>query len=52
MSKYIYVPASKIEKETITVYGAGIFGESNLVLNKTRAAFLFAELYKFLEIKS
>lgn len=44
-----YIPQSKIGKETITVYGAGIFNESKLVLNKQRAIFLLNELFIFLE---
>ena len=48
--KVVYAPKSKIGKETITIYGAGKFGEENLILGKTRAALLLIELYKFLEI--
>jgi len=46
--KYIYAPKSKIEKDTITVVGAGKFNEEKLRLNKTRAALLYIELHKFL----
>ena len=45
----IYAPKSKITKETITVYGAGKFYEESLVLNKTRAMLLMAELHEFLK---
>ena len=51
-NKIIYHPKSKIDKDNITIYGAGIFGESNLVLNKTRAMFLYIELTKFLKEES
>jgi len=50
MSTAVYVPKSKIEKESITIYGAGIFHEEKLVLDKTRAAFLYVELHKFLQL--
>ena len=46
--KNIYAPKSKIDKDTITVYGAGLFRESNLVLSKERAAILYCELHSFL----
>ena len=50
-TKFIYRPESTIEKDMITIYGAGIFGESKLVLDKTEAVLLLIELYKFLDIK-
>ena len=50
-NKIVYAPTSKVEKDTITVYGAGKFGEESLILNKERAIVLFIELYNFLEIK-
>lgn len=50
MEKLIYAPESKIDKETITIYGAGKFGEDSLVLGKTRARIIFIELWKFLEV--
>jgi len=46
--KIIYCPESKIEKDRITIHGAGKFGEEKLVLDKTRAALLYIELHKFL----
>lgn len=48
---FIFAPSSKIEKDKMTIYGAGTFQESNLVIGKERAALLLIELYKFLEIK-
>ena len=49
MEKLIYAPKSKITKDTITIYGAGKFYEECLVLNKTRARLLMAELHEFLK---
>lgn len=46
--KYIYHPESKIEDDTITIYGAGKFGEEKLVLNRERATMVFIDLHKFL----
>ena len=39
----------KATKDTVTVFGAGKFGEEKLVLDKTKASLLFIELWKFLE---
>ncbi len=50
-TQFIYRPESTIEKDSITIYGAGIFGESKLVLDKDEALLLLIELYKFLDIK-
>lgn len=47
--KLVYLPESKIQGDKITIYGAGKFCESNLVIDKTRAAFLCIELLKFLD---
>jgi hypothetical protein len=44
----IYAPKSKIEKDQITVYGAGTFQETSLRLNKARASLLMIELWEFL----
>ena len=49
-SNLIYAPKSKIDKDTITIYGAGKFKDEKLVLNKVRASFLFIELSEFLEL--
>ena len=49
--KLIYVPESKITKDSITIYGAGKFGEESLILDKVRASFLMMELWKFLNQK-
>lgn len=46
--KSVYVPESKITKDSITIYGAGKFYEESLILNKVRASFLMIELWKFL----
>ena len=46
----IYASKSKITKETITIYGAGKFGEETLVLSKVRASLLLIELWKFLKL--
>ena len=44
----VYFPI-KVEKDFITLYGAGKFQEEKLVLDKTKASLLFIELWKFLE---
>ena len=44
----IVVYHSKIEKNKITIYNAGKFGEETLILNKTQAVLLLIDLYKFL----
>lgn len=46
--KLVYVPESKITKDSITIYGAGKFQEESLILDKVRASFLAIELWKFL----
>lgn len=48
--KFIYYPASTLKEDTITIYGAGIFREEKLVLDKTKASMLFIELWNFLNI--
>lgn len=50
MTKIVYAPKSKIEKDIITIYGAGKFNEEKLILNKDRAIILMIELWKFLEL--
>ena len=47
-TKLVYVPKSKIAKDSITIYGAGKFQEESLILDKVRASFLMMELWKFL----
>ena len=46
--KLIYAPKSRITKESITIYGAGKFGEESLVLKPERAAILISELWTFI----
>lgn len=46
--KLIYAPKSKITKDSITIYGAGKFGEESLVLYPVRAAILMSELWIFI----
>lgn len=46
--KLVYVPESKITKDSITIYGAGKFGEESLILDKIKASFLITELWRFL----
>ena len=40
----------KVDEESITLYGAGKFGEEKLVLDKTQCSLLFIELWKFLKM--
>ena len=40
----------KTTKDTVTVFGAGKFGEERLILDRTKASLLFIELWKFLEL--
>lgn len=40
---------SEIKEDTITVYNAGKFHETSLVLSKEQAGLLFIDLWKFLE---
>ena len=40
----------KTTKDTVTVFGAGKFGEERLILDKFKASLLFIELWKFLEL--
>ena len=47
-TELVYVPESKITKDSIVIYGAGKFYEESLILNKVRASFLMIELWKFL----
>ena len=47
-NKLIYAPKSKITKDSITIYGAGKFGEESLILCPTRAAILMSELWVFI----
>lgn len=47
-NKLVYIPESKITKNSITIYDAGKFGEECLVLDKYKAAALLVELMKFL----
>ena len=49
MDKEIIEFRCKTDKSTITIFGAGKFGEEKLVLDKTKASLLFIELWKFLE---
>jgi hypothetical protein len=44
----IYIPKSKTTKESITIYGAGKFGEESLTLCPARAAMLISELLVFI----
>jgi len=37
------------KNEIITIYGAGKFAESKLVLNKDRAMLIYIELHKFIQ---
>lgn len=39
---------NEISGENITIYGAGIFNEEKLVLNRERAILIYLELHKFL----
>ena len=39
----------KTDKDTITVFGAGKFGEEKLILDKVRASLLLMELWKFID---
>lgn len=39
---------TKVNKDTITIYGCGKFSESSKTLNKTEATLLYVELFKFL----
>ena len=48
VKKIVYIPESKITKDSITIYGAGKFGEEKIVLDKTRASMLLIELLKFI----
>lgn len=47
-SELVYFPF-KVDKESITLFGAGKFKEEKLVLDKTKASLLFIELWKFLK---
>lgn len=40
----------KSTKDTLTIFGAGKFGEERLIVNRTKASLLFVELWKFLEL--
>jgi hypothetical protein len=44
----IYFHKPKIDKKTITIYGAGKFGEERLILDKAKAMLLYIELHKFI----
>ena len=46
--EFIYFTKPKINKNTITFYGAGKFSEENLTLNKEQAKLAYIELHKFL----
>ena len=39
----------KTDKDTITVFSAGKFGEEKLVLNKARAGLLLMKLWEFID---
>ena len=39
----------KTDKDTITVFGAGKFGEEKLVLNKAQAGLLLMKLWEFID---
>lgn len=39
----------KIDKDTLTLYGAGKFAEEKLILNRDQCRLLFIELWKFLK---
>lgn len=39
----------QVDKDHITLYGAGKFAEEKLVLDRTKASLLFVELWKFLD---
>ena len=39
----------KTDKDTITVFGAGKFGEEKLVLNKAQASLLLMKLWEFID---
>jgi len=45
----IYRPASKINKDTVTIYGCGKFCEETLTLDKIGAYMLVIELLTFLD---
>lgn len=50
MSNLIYAPSSTIREDKLIVHGAGKFHEEKLVLSKERAALLYIELHKFLNL--
>ena len=50
MKEQVIWSPSKIGKDNMEIYGAGLFGEESFVINKAQATLLFAELWKFLEI--
>ena len=47
--KLIIYTEPKIESDSITIYGAGKFGESKLILNKEQAMLLYLDLHKFIK---
>ena len=49
MDKEIIEFKCKTDKDTITVFGAGKFGEEKLVLDKTQAGLLLMELWEFID---
>lgn len=51
MSNIIQQRTTKIINDNMIVYGAGMFQETFLSLNKAQAALLLIDIYKFLDIK-
>ena len=49
MDKEIIEFRCKTDKNTITVFGAGKFGEEKLILSKVHASLLLMELWKFID---
>ena len=49
MGKEIIEFRCKTAKDTVTVFGAGKFGEEKLALNKAQAGLLLMELWKFID---
>ena len=45
----VCLPIQK-KDDRLIVGGAGLFGESDLILDKTKATLLFIELHKFLNL--
>jgi hypothetical protein len=49
--KKVNIIPSKIEEDRITIYGAGTYQETKIILDKDRAMFLLSELHKFLKLQ-